>query len=193
MENTDPLLLRAVRRLTTAVTVLSVLILVLVVLLAAPYVFWLKETAWNEPASDEAAKIHDDSLPSAVEDIERHDFPELPLSRKLELADAVVLARFEYQGDRYTARAAEILKHKPGIRLYVRAGDPIEFLGGVVEDDRKIGDGALCFYLGNPAVLRFSTSFHDEPVAGLAGISVAEVKGKLRALEEAGAAASGAR
>ena len=107
------------------------------------------------------------------------NFHELSVDEKIELATAILIVRYEEGNNgKYKSVIEDILKKDDGIELYYNVGE-------VYEDDShyKISDEfaptkAIVFMQGNPATMRFSTSFEGERIRGLGGISLALLREK---------------
>lgn len=107
------------------------------------------------------------------------NFHELSVDEKIELATAIIILKFEEGASgNYKSIVEDILKKEDDVELYYKVGE-------VYEDDShyKISDDfvptrAIVFMQGNPATMRFSTTFDGERIRGLGGISLALLKKK---------------
>lgn len=96
---------------------------------------------------------------------------DLPIEKQIERATVIAVTRFEDAADgRRRAVVAEILKHTPGTRFQYAVGDEYPSASYYPKDDVTRGDGAVIFFEGASADMRYSVSFHGDRVSGLGDI-----------------------
>ena len=107
------------------------------------------------------------------------NFSELPVDEKIELATAIIIVKYE-EGEEgnYKSLVEDILKHAEGVELYYKVGEVYEENSHHKVSDEFVPSRAIVFMEGNPATMRFSTTFDGERVRGLGGISVALLREK---------------
>ncbi len=108
-----------------------------------------------------------------------NDFSARPIRDKIRLASAILLLEMKDEAGVHKAIVQEVLKVKPGVRLYYKAGDEYDELshypgGGC--GDRTLTQHSLVFMMGNPATMRFSTTFEGDRLASLGGMTIDELR-----------------
>lgn len=107
------------------------------------------------------------------------DFSARPIRDKIRLASAILLVEMKEDAGVHKAVVQEVLKVKPGIRLYYKAGDEYDELshypgGGC--GDCTLTQHSLVFMMGNPATMRFATTFEGDRLASLGGMTIDEFR-----------------
>ena len=107
------------------------------------------------------------------------DFNARPIRDKIRLASAILLLEMKEVAGVHKALVQEVLKVKPDVRLYYKAGDEYDELshypgGGC--GDCTLTQHALVFMMGNPATMRFSTTFEGDRLASLGGMTIDELR-----------------
>ncbi len=91
------------------------------------------------------------------------NFHELPVEKKIEKSTAIIVTRISKNEDGvYKAIVSEVLKKQDGVELYYRPGDIYDDHSDYNEyekDNRNIPEGFIVFMGGNPAQMRYSTSY----------------------------------
>lgn len=178
MDNLDKLA-RAIRGLTIAIWCAIGLQVV-----AYGYSYWnfwrmtdsgtMERSSRSASSSDSPAETTDDS-----ESDFDNDFNARPIRDKIRLASAILLVEMKEEAGVHKALVQEVLKVKPGVRLYYEAGDEYDELshypgGGC--GDCTLTQHALVFMMGNPATMRFSTTFEGDRLASLGGMTIDELR-----------------
>lgn len=107
------------------------------------------------------------------------DFYGLSIDEKINLSTAIIVVRHEKGDDgKYKSLVEDILKHEEGVELYYKVGETYEehLYYELVGD--FMPKRAIVFMNGNPATMRFSTTFDGERIGGLGGISMALLREK---------------
>lgn len=167
-------LVRSVRRQTVA---LWILVVVLVVSHGLPWLTYLLQSprSWSFAAGQRS----EDEL-GATEDEVPYDnqFHARPVEEKVERATAILRTRLETTGERHREVVAEIIKQKPGIRLYYQVGDEYERLSHLATPDCEgcESDGQVVFMVGNPANMVYSTTYRGDRVGTLGDMPINELR-----------------
>ena len=107
------------------------------------------------------------------------NFHELSVDKKIELATAIIIVKFEEgENGNYISVVEDILKKEEGVQLYYNVGELYEDASHYKVADEYVPTRAIIFMQGNPATMRFSTTFEGERVRGLGGISLALLREK---------------
>jgi hypothetical protein len=128
-------------------------------------------------------------LPSDPNEGYDRDFTARPMKDKVRLATAILIVEMKEIDGVHKAVVQEILKLQPGIRLYYKVGDDYDDLShmpGEECDACTAQQRILVLMHGNPAEMRFSTTFEGDRIAGLGGMTLDE----LRKLAQTSPAAS---
>jgi hypothetical protein len=107
------------------------------------------------------------------------DFTARPMKDKVRLATAILIVEMKEIDGVHKAVVQEILKLQPGIRLYYKVGDDdddLNHMPGEECDGCTPRQRILVFMQGNPAEMRFSTTFEGDRIAGLGGTSLDELR-----------------
>ena len=158
---------RAVRSLTVAVWALTAITAVLVGLYLLAYFPSFSRSSGDKPLRKEVESAKLVESPSV-----HPGFHEMPLSKKIELASVIAIAKYEPDGDRVKCVLSEILKQAPGTSFYFKLGDEIAQCSHYPKPNESRGDGQLMFFVGSPADFRFSTSFFGDRLGGLGNMPV---------------------
>ena len=126
------------------------------------------------PASASASENDPDGEPEFD-----NDFSARPIRDKIRLATAILLVEMKEEAGVHKALVQEVLKVKPGIRLYYKVGDEYDemshYPGGGC-GDCTLTQHSLVFMMGNPATMRFSTTFEGDRLASLGGMTIDELR-----------------
>lgn len=107
------------------------------------------------------------------------NFHELPVEEKIKLATAIIIVKSEKgENGKYKNVVEEILKIEEGVELYYNVGEVYEDDSHYKMSDEFMPTRAIIFMQGNPATMRFSTTFDGERIRGLGGISLALLRDK---------------
>lgn len=167
-------LVRTVRRQTMAIWSLVVVLLLAV---GMPWLTWYLQ-GWREPDPDGSAFLGDEGAYARPEEAFDNDFHARPAEEKVRRATAILLTRVETSGAEPREVVAEIVKQKPGVRLYYRVGDeferPSHLTSGACQD---CGDrGRVVFMLGNSATMAYAVTFRGDRLAALGSLPLAELR-----------------
>ncbi|MBU2886484.1 hypothetical protein KO507_11985 [Gilvimarinus agarilyticus] len=111
--------------------------------------------------------------------IDTPNFHELSVDEKIDLATAIIVVKFEDgDNDHYKSVVEDILKKEEGVELYYNLGEVYEENTHYKMSDEFVPTRAIVFLQGNPATMRFSTTFNGDRIRGLGGISLALLKEK---------------
>ena len=101
------------------------------------------------------------------------NFHELSVDEKIELATAIIIVKFEEgENGNYKSVVEDILKKEEGVQLYYNVGELYEDASHYKVEDEYVPTRAIIFMQGNPATMRFSTTFEGERVRGLGGMAL---------------------
>lgn len=164
-------LVRSVNRLTVAVWVL-------VGLTAARFLLGLCSPFFPATVADFTA----DGIPSSFSTriTSKEDafagFPDAPLEKQIELASVVALARFQTEGKKQKCTITEILKQAPGTVFHYKVGDHYAHGDHYPRGNEMLSDGLIIFFVGSPAEMRLSMTYHGDRIGGLADMPIEEVR-----------------
>jgi hypothetical protein len=167
-------LVRTVRRQTTAIWVL---VGVLLLAFAMPWLTYYLQR-WQGPDPGGSAYLGDEGAYARPEEAFDNDFHARPVEEKIRRATAILVTRVEKTAVAPRELVAEIVKLKPGVRLYYKVGDeferPSHLTSGACED---CGDrGRVVFMLGNPATMAYAVTFQGDRLAALGNLPLAEFR-----------------
>ena len=158
---------RALRRLTTAVWALTIVVAAFVGLYLALPIASLTWSSSKQHGEEPAA-----SAP-VIESLARQpDFPAMPLEKQIDAATVIAIAKYEKVGERNKCVLTEILKQSPGTKFYFKVGDELHHCSHDIKPNETRGDGQVIFFVGNPADFRLSTSFYADRLGGLGNMPV---------------------
>lgn len=111
------------------------------------------------------------------------NFHELPLDEKIANSTAIIVTEISKNEDGiYESKVTEILKQQEGVELYYSLGDIYNHhsdYNSYEEQDRQVPHGFIVFMGGNPAQMRFSTSYSGgERISSLGDIPMALLREK---------------
>ena len=157
------LVVRAVRRLTIAVWALTAVLAVFVGMYLVAYIPYF--SAMGSP-SDEPRPSGGISAPSVF--VDRYEnFYEWPLEKQIDAASVIALAKYQKDGDRMKCVLSEILKQAPDTKFYYNIGDEFRQCSHYSKAGESRGDGQIIFFVGNPAQMRYSSTFRGDRLTGL--------------------------
>ena len=164
---------KALKRLTLAVWVLAVALLVMT--LPTILMFVAPGMLFNSRVGTEVAfediPPGDYGSPSSYSFSDEPGFWEMSIEEKIEKATVIAVTRYEQADDgMMRSTITEILKQEPGISSKYEVGS--EFAQGSFypSEERAYGDGDIIFFTGNPASFQYSTSYEGGRIGGLADI-----------------------
>jgi len=167
---------RSVERLTKIVWVLFIITIVNTGMLA--YVLLIPKYAGKEINGS----LLKTSIPESIQsEIPYNDFFKWPVDKKISESSAILLTKYQKNGDRLTAVVSEILKKNPGIDLYYNVGDEIQGFSQKIEKNTVYGDGQVVFMTGSPASFRFSTTFEHDRITGMGDMPITLLRKKIKA------------
>jgi hypothetical protein len=166
---------RAVRHQVVA---LWALVAILVVAYGTPWVLFFVHSIRYPDTSSIPGKESHISKPAAIDEHWDNDFYARSPEEKIRRATAILLTRFDKTGPRHRDIVTEILKRKPGIRLYYKVGDEFPALSHAPTLDCGDcdGQGSIVFMLGNPATMAFATTYAEDRLDGLGDMPLSEVR-----------------
>jgi hypothetical protein len=161
----------SIRRLTVAVWVLAVLILIniAVSLMGAlfPPVIAKRITASMPDSTTQSITSNEAEL---------NGFHAWPLEKQINSASVIVLARYEKEGDRYKAIISEILKQSPNVKFFYKVGDELRQEGYSQRENTSYGDGQIIFFTGSPATMKYSCTFRGDRIAAFGDMPFEELR-----------------
>lgn len=165
-------LARGVRRQTLAIWVLIAL---LGLGYAVPWITYLK---YRLSGALETPSGASDGELAVSEPAFDNDFHARPVEEKVKRATAILLTRLDTSGEKHREVVAEIIKQKPGVRLYYKVGDEYERLSHYATPECQDceGQGQVVFMLGNPASMVYSFSYEGERFMGMGGMPIDELR-----------------
>lgn len=107
------------------------------------------------------------------------NFHELSIDEMVEKSTVILTVRYEEgENGNYKSIVEDVLKKDDGVELYYEVGEAYEEDSHYKMTDKYIPKRAIVFMQGNPASMRFSTTFSGEKIRGLGGISLSLLKEK---------------
>ncbi len=111
------------------------------------------------------------------------NFHELPLDDKIANSTAIIVTKIEKNQDGiYESKVAEVLKQQEGVELYYSPGDIYDDYSdynSYGDKNRQVPQGFIVFMGGNPAQMRYSTSYSGgERISSLGDIPMALLREK---------------
>jgi hypothetical protein len=114
-------------------------------------------------------------------------FHEESVDEQIRQSSVIAIGRYERDPDgKLRMIFKEFLKKAPGTEIYYEIGDEYE-MSYRPQSERKEGEGMLFFFVGSPADMRMSMTYHGERIAGLGDIPLKLFRQKC----QPGIAASG--
>jgi len=163
-------LVRTVRRQTVAIWGLVV---VLVLAFAMPWLTYYLQR-WANPAPDGSPMAGGEGADFRSDEAFDNDFHARPVEEKIRRATAILRTEVDTSGPEPRELVAEIVKLKPGVRLYYRVGDVYERPSHLTSEAcQDCGDrGRVVFMLGNPATMAYAVTFQGDRLAALGHLSL---------------------
>ena len=171
--NQEPIA-RAIRRLTIAVWALTAVFGVYVAMYLVAYLPF-SFSGSSAPASSDTAP----SRPSRMS-VDIPDFHALPPEKQIEAASAIVIAKYEKEGDRNKCVMSEVLKLAPGTKLYYKVGDEFPHCSHDIKPNENRGDGQIMFFVGNPAQFRYSSSFSGDRLRAMGDMPIELLRKQIK-------------
>ena len=168
-------LTRAIRSLTVAVWCLCALMLALIGFYAWSYV---RSVRWMRGARSEntaTSKALPSRAPSAEVD-QGKPFHELPPEEMVKQSSAILLTKFQKDGERLEAVVIEILKQRAGADLYYKVGDEYADLSRWPRENESYGDGDVVFLVGSPSVMSSAFSYRGDRIGGLGDMPLTRLR-----------------
>lgn len=164
-------LVRSLRRQTLAIWALVAL---LALAFGTPWFSYLRFRLAHPAADSQKATQGAEAEPEPAFD---NDFYARPLEEKISRATVILLTRLEKTGERHREVVAEIIKQKPGVRLYYKVGDEYEPLSHAPTQACQDceGQGQVVFMLGNPASMVYSVTYEGERLE-MGGMPITELR-----------------
>ncbi len=168
-------LAKAARRQNIAIGILAALVLLG---FGAPWATYLVYSLRYPDRSSIPASLEKETEPSPPERSWDNDFHARPPEEQIRRASAILLTRLEKEGDRHREIVAEILKRKPGVRLYYNVGEEYRSLSHSPSPGCEgcEGEGSVVFMLGNPAQMVFSVTYEGDRLRSLGDMPIAEIR-----------------
>jgi len=174
-------IVKEIRKLKVSVWALFAGVIILSAVIAAPKLYpdvantVEPEVAASAPATSAEASKDDDI----------EDFYDLPVAQQIEKASAIVITKYQKEGEYLTSTVSEILKLSPGTEFYYKVGDKLEYGVRSLKPDPEMGEisygeGEIVFFVGSPAMMKYSTSYEGERCSGLGDIPIEMLKEMIR-------------
>ena len=158
---------RSLKRLTVAVWILAVVILLnlIVSLFAAlfPRAIMKRLTSLSPEF-----RISDDRSYEGF-----HDWP---LEKQIAGATVIAVCQSKEEDGWVKCIISEILKQAPNTVFHYKVGDEYRHGGHAVTPGADYGDGQIIFFTGSPATFRYSTSFAHGRARGLGDMPLEKLK-----------------
>jgi hypothetical protein len=134
-------------------------------LLVVPITFSSRPTVVEGPS----ASFSPPPLPSQLSP----NFDDLPIEEQIKASSVIALARFEAAPDgKQKAIIREFLKKAPGTEIHYEVGGEYPRASHYPTEGRSHGDGVIIFFVGSPAEMRMSMSYHGDRITGLGDIPI---------------------
>ena len=168
-------LVRSVRRLTIAVWVLVVFVIVSYAAAWVPFL-WSFSTPGRHGNSiaDVSASLTPSSYPSDFD----NDFHVRPPEEQVRRATVILVTRIQREPGKHREVIHEIVKRAPNVRFYYKVGDEFARISHApaAECNDCQGDGQVALLIGNPAQMAVSYSYENDRIAGMGGMSLAQLR-----------------
>jgi hypothetical protein len=149
----EALLQRKVKRLSTAVRILAILLGVTV--LVSFVVLRSMSTARNE-------------------------FNRLSPEQRVQSASVIALAKWQKSDATLKCVISEILKQTPGTAFYYKVGDEVRAGNQRATEKADFGDGQVLFFTGSPARLELASAYRDDRITGLGDMPISALREIIR-------------
>lgn len=174
------LLVRAVRRLTTAVWCVAIGLFVLLAMYLFSYArfFWFTKGA----VSSDTRVTRSSSTTGGPSFFQRDEFEgkqfhELTNEKKIKYATVILLTRHEKDSKGHVKSViSEVVKQKPGTELHYKVGEEFSPYGYAPSDETCAGDGEIVLMVGSPAQMRESSSYTGDRLDSMGGMTLAELR-----------------
>lgn len=158
---------RSLKRLTIAVWILAVVILLnLIVSLFA---------ALFPPAIMKRLTSLSPELQSSDER-SYEGFHDWPVEKQIAAATVIAVGQSKEENGRLKCIISEILKQAPNTVFYYKVGDEYRQASHDVKPGTDYGDGQIMFFTGSPATFRYSASFSHGRARGLGDMPLEKLK-----------------
>lgn len=106
-------------------------------------------------------------------------FHNWPIEKQIDAASVIALTKHDAGAGKIKSVIVEFLKFKPGTTFYYKVGDEYgsEYS---VREHTAYGDGQVMFFVGNPARLRYSTTYSHDRILGFSDMPMALLRQKIR-------------
>ena len=162
---------RSLRRLTIAVWILAIVILLnLVVSLFAalfPPAIMKRLTALSPEFQ-------------TTEESSYAGFHDWPLEKQIAAATVIAIGRWKQEDGQLKCIIAEVLKHQKDTAFYYKVGDEYQRGSHAVTPGTDYGDGQIMFFTGSPATFRYSTSFSRERASGMGDMPLEKLREMIK-------------
>jgi hypothetical protein len=180
----DPLT-RAIRTLTIAVWCLCALVFAQLALWGWSYLrsWQMFRSSMGSVASSSSSTSPVHRPPAASSEEPDGPLHDLPPEQMVARSSVILLTSYEKDGDRFKAVVTEILKQKPGTRLYYSVGDEMPMLSYAPKANETCGDGQVVFMAGSPASMRSSYSFREGRIGGMGDLPLTTLREMILAVK----------
>jgi hypothetical protein len=176
----DPLT-RAIRTLTVAVWCLCALVFAQLALWGWSYLRSMQMFRSSVSTSVTRSSSAPQRPPAAPAEEPEAPLHDLPPEQMVARSSVILLTSYEKDGDRFKAVVTEILKQKPGTRLYYSVGDEMAMLSYAPKTNETCGDGQVVFMAGSPASMRSSYSFREGRIGGMGDLPLTKLREMIAA------------
>jgi hypothetical protein len=174
----DPLV-RSIKRLTLAVWALVVLVGINVAFYFSAYLPFFNSSV---PVATSEMR---GSVPPPEVVREFKQLHGLPPEEMVKHSSVITISMHEVDGSRGKCVLREVLKHSPGVRFYYKVGDEFRHCSFDPKEERSYGEGQVTFFVGNPAEMRYATTFFGERISGLGDMPIGELRAIIASEQKA--------
>jgi len=140
--------------------------------------FWIS-SRWEHPTGEIESRTlsPEESRQLAVPGSIDNDFSALPMKERVRLATAILVVETREVDGMHKAFVKEVLKRLPGVELHYRVGEEYVNLNHYPSAScyKCTEKSTLVFLRGNPAQMRFSTTFTTANAA-VGGMSLEDIR-----------------
>lgn len=174
---------KAINRMTIAIwSVFFALFLIavpsLLMVISPGTIFGLLE---NSDITVTESEFGPTSIPKSATFIDEshNEFFQLSVDQKIEMASVIVLVKYVPSDNGLTrAIIQSVLKKAPGTVFNFDVGDEYRQSSFYPGEDGHRSDGQIIFFLGNPAQMRYATSYKGDRIRSLGNIPIELFKQK---------------
>lgn len=173
-------LIRAVRRLTISVWVLTGVMSLILALVLAGMVMSSKVSIPEGRASIQSASIEKPERDAKVvqDDVFSQPGP-IAFDKQIAAASVIAVGRYESDGERRKCVISEILKVEKDVVFTFKVGDEYSGCSYFPKAGESRGDGVVIFFTGKYPQMRVSSGLYDGRLAGLGNMPLELLRKQL--------------